>query len=42
MNQDEAMRCLDLGHKKLAANDFDGATRLLGKSKKLYPLKEAE
>jgi len=41
-NKDEALKCLELARQKLRNEDFDGASRLVAKSKKLFPTPEAK
>jgi hypothetical protein len=41
-NKDEAEKCLQFARRYLAKGDKEKAKKFIGKSKKLYPLKEAE
>lgn len=41
-NRDDAVRCMDLASTALAAGDVEKATRLVEKSKRMYPLPEIQ
>ncbi|XP_010431643.1 PREDICTED: dnaJ homolog subfamily B member 12-like [Camelina sativa] len=36
-NKDEARRAIDIAEKKISANDYDGAKKLVNKAQRLYP-----
>ena len=41
-NKDEAKKCLEIARRYLVKGDKEKARKFIGKSQKLYPLKEAE